>query len=248
MNISDELLMAYADDELDPAARAELKSAIDADPALAERVSRHRALRARVEAAFTAQLSEDIPQRLLQAARGQSAARSESGVADLAQARAARRAAPRRRLPMVFGIAASLLAALGLGYFVWQSQTPFGKDAGGLVARGALASALTQQLAADPPAGPRVQIGLSYLAKSGEYCRTFALAGSQAAAGIACHQGEQWRVRLVGSASETRHTEYRTAGSPLNTALLDAVQADIAGEPLDSAAEQSARAAGWKEH
>src|SRR5256885_438663 len=45
MNFSDETLMTYADGELDAASRAVLEAAMAADPQLAQRVARHRALR-----------------------------------------------------------------------------------------------------------------------------------------------------------------------------------------------------------
>ena len=52
MKYDDETLMAFADGELDEARRAEIAAALDQDPSLAQRVERHRALRARVVDAF----------------------------------------------------------------------------------------------------------------------------------------------------------------------------------------------------
>ena len=45
MTIEPELLMAYADDALDPLTAKRVERAIAADPALAEEVARHRRLR-----------------------------------------------------------------------------------------------------------------------------------------------------------------------------------------------------------
>ena len=45
MTISDEMLMAYADGELDATAREAVESAMREDPQIVERVARHSALR-----------------------------------------------------------------------------------------------------------------------------------------------------------------------------------------------------------
>jgi anti-sigma factor RsiW len=60
MTIPDETLMAYADGELDPAARAAVESAMREDPQLEKRVAQHRALRQRVRAAYSTELSWQI--------------------------------------------------------------------------------------------------------------------------------------------------------------------------------------------
>ena len=69
MTISDEILMAYADGELDAAAREAVESAMREDPQIEKRVAAHRALRRRVQAAYSGELSEGVPERLLRAAR-----------------------------------------------------------------------------------------------------------------------------------------------------------------------------------
>src|SRR4030081_1455656 len=88
MTISDEPLMAYADGELDAAARAAVESAMREDPQIEKRVAAHRTLRRKVQAAYSTELSEGIPERLLTAARGATATQ-ESKVVNLQDARAA---------------------------------------------------------------------------------------------------------------------------------------------------------------
>ncbi|WP_460826233.1 anti-sigma factor family protein, partial [Massilia terrae] len=61
MNISDDVLMAYADGELEAPQRAEVEQAMRADPKVAAAVERHRALRADVFAAFAGVLDEPVP-------------------------------------------------------------------------------------------------------------------------------------------------------------------------------------------
>jgi anti-sigma factor RsiW len=181
MTISDETLMAYADGELDAAARATVESAMRDDPQIEKRVAAHRALRLKVQAAYSAELSEGIPERLLTAARGASTQRSK--VVNLQDARAAmeRSKSHARPLPAQWRtagtIAASVIAGVGLGFFMWgDAGSPLMQGAGGaLVARGQLAKALSNQLAADQAPNSAVHIGVSFQAKSGDYCRTFAL-------------------------------------------------------------------------
>ena len=92
MTISDDTLMAYADGELDAAAAAEVEQALRQDPALAERVRAQRALRARLQATFGAELAEPVPERLQRALVAPPAT-----VVDLAAKRAQREQGARRR-------------------------------------------------------------------------------------------------------------------------------------------------------
>jgi anti-sigma factor RsiW len=64
MRFSDEMLMAYADGELDLVARAEIEAAMAVDPEIARSVERHRALRGRVQAAYQGVLDEPVPAQL----------------------------------------------------------------------------------------------------------------------------------------------------------------------------------------
>ena len=69
MSITDEMLMAYVDGELGEAQRTAVDSAVAADPALFERLERHRRLRARMGGAFSGVLTEPPPERLADAAK-----------------------------------------------------------------------------------------------------------------------------------------------------------------------------------
>jgi hypothetical protein len=255
MTISDETLMAYADGELDAAEKAAVESAMREDPQIEKRLAQHRALRERVQTAYSAELSEAVPERLLTAARG--AARTQgSKVVSLEEARAAmKRNASRARPPRpqwrtAGTIAASVIVGVTLGFFMWgRTDSPLVRSAGGaLVARGQLARALSEQLAAEQTRTSAVQIGLSFLAKSGDYCRTFAFSGAVSPSGLACRHGEEWQVQSLGQgpARAAGDPEYRTAGSAMSASILKVVEGQIAGEPLDQAAERAARQRGWK--
>ncbi len=254
MTISDETLMAYADGELDAAARAAVESAMQNDPQIAKRVAQHRALRFKVQAAYSAELSEAVPERLLMAARG-NASRQGGNVVNLQEARAAMersapRAGPRRPSWQSAGaLAASLVVGVAVGFFMWgRSQSPLVLGPGGaLVARGPLAQALSNQLASEQSPSSAVRVEVSFLAKSGEYCRTFLLSGEASPSGLACRHGDEWQVQtLAGGPAAAGDSEYRTAGSGLPASILKSVEGQIAGEPLDQAGEETARARGWK--
>jgi hypothetical protein len=243
--------MAYADGELDAAARAAVESAMREDPQIEMRVAAHRTLRRQVQAAYSAELSEDVPERLLRAAAGT----PEDKVVNLQDARTAMHRSlthtpPRPRSGRTaFTIAASLIAGVGLGFFMWgQTQSPLVRNAAGaLVARGQLAKALSDQLAAEQSGSSAVLIGLSFRAKSGDYCRTFALSGAVSPSGLACRRGSEWQVQaLTQEPGAAADTGYRTAGSPMPEEILKAVEGRIAGEPLDQAGERTARERGWK--
>lgn len=255
MNISDETLMAYVDGELDQAAREEVELVLRADPQMQVRVARHRALLQQVQAAYAAELTEQVPEHLLAAATGAARPR-EAKVVSLNDARAAieysASSVPRYRptWQIAGAIAASIIVGTGLGYLMWgRTLSPLALSAGGeLVARGQLARSLSQQVAAEQSRASAVQIGVSFLAKSGEYCRTFALSGAASPSGLACRHGGEWQVQVLSQlpgADQADATEYRTAGSAMSAPILKAVEAEISGEPLDQAAESEARLRGW---
>jgi hypothetical protein len=253
MTISDETLMAFADGELDGPARAAVELALRADPQLEKRVAEHRALRRRIQLAYSAELSEPVPERLL-AAASRTPKMSSANVVNFQDARdaMARSAAGARPLKSWWrpagSIAASLIIGFGLGYGIWHQSSPFSRSAGGaLVANAQLAEALSRQLAADQSPASAVQIGISFLARSGDYCRTFSLSGTVSPAGVACHHGREWQIQTLtqsGAAGDAR-APFRTAASGMSPAILKAVEEQIAGEPLDQAAESAARRKDW---
>ncbi|MTV40136.1 anti-sigma factor family protein [Duganella radicis] len=241
MKFSDETLMAYADGELDEAGRAEIERALETDPALAERVAQHQALRSDVFAAFAPILDEPLPPALMATAL-------PGKVADLSAARAARveKTAPRRWSWPEWG---AIAATLAVGVLVGGTLGGNGGDAalavaqgadGKLVAQGQLATALSRQLAASDGA---VRIGVSFAARDGALCRSFVTHGT---AGLACRSGNAWQVPVMAEAASAAAGDYRQAGSAMPSAVLDAIDARIAGPALDAKGEQEALQRGWQ--
>src|SRR5579883_2853506 len=70
---ADERLIAYLDGELDGAERREVEAWLAGDPAMRERMAELAATAALVRLAFDDVMREPIPERLLAAARGETA-------------------------------------------------------------------------------------------------------------------------------------------------------------------------------
>jgi hypothetical protein len=150
-----------------------------------------------------------------------------------------------RGVPAWIGLAACLVAGLVIGRMAAPPPVTLnGGDDPAPIAAGPLAQALNS-LCAGQAAGP-VLVKLSFKTASGVYCRTFQASGRSPIAGVACRDPDAWRVRAVSPASPGPAGDYRMAGSETPAAVLAAVDAMIAGAPLDAAGETKARAAGWK--
>lgn len=224
--IDPEMLMAYADGELDPLRAKRVEKAIAKHPALAAKVEAHRALRATLSAHFDPVTDQPVPDRL----------RALLDVPAIPVA-----APPRRWLSAssVAAMAATLVLGLAIGGSLDLNPPPVGERGGALVAQSGLADALETQLASAQPADAETRIGLTFRDKAGAVCRSFE---GEAMSGIACRAGDGWQVRqLMGSAAQ--RTDYRQAGSP---EILMAAETMMADSPLDADAERAARDGGWK--
>ncbi|TAN53861.1 MAG: hypothetical protein EPN19_08665 [Betaproteobacteria bacterium] len=246
MKYSDDDLMAYVDGELDAESAAAIAAALALDAALADRVARQRELRRAVHAAFEPVLAEPMPQRLIASARG----------VPVAPVRA------RRWSGFEWGaMTASLAIGAVLGaVFLYQAQdlaprigpaADWVADETGLRARGALALALTQQLAATQAPDAPVKVGSSFVATTGEYCRSFTFAPSAATArlgGLACRRSGAWRLLAVAEADRPGGApeRYRQAGAAVPAPVLRAIEDRIQGNALDADAERAARQRGWE--
>lgn len=226
MSITDEMLMAYVDGELPEAQRIAVDSAVAADPALFEKLERHRRLRARMGGAFAGILTEPVPERLVAAAK-------PSNVVPFP--------ARHRAVPAWAAMAACVAVGLVAGLSVPRlgPAPTIGSD---LRAHGQLATALDKQLASAPAHGAAVRVGLTFRSADG-YCRTFT---EKTVAGLACREGGGWKVRMAVAQAAGPTSDYRTAASETPPQVLEAAQNLMVGEPLDAQAEAAAQAKGWR--
>jgi hypothetical protein len=237
MKFSPEVLMAYADGELDAETRRAIEAEMAVDPQLAQEIERQRALRVEVGDAFAGVLDEPVPDRLLRAAR-KTGAKAEQ---------------PRRQWswPEWTSIAASLLiGVLGGRALLHQPDRGSGLIVAGVdgrvIAGGALAQALSEQLSSQDGSG--VDIGLSFRAKSGEYCRTFGARASNPVVGFACRDAEVWRIDMLSSAPRAESGgDYRMASTQLPPPIVQAIAERMQGEALDADEEAVARQHRWRD-
>ena len=237
MTFPDEVLMAYADGELDAGTRAAVDAAMATDPEIARRIAQHKALRSRFHSAFNKVLEEPVPARLRP---------RNDNVVPLRH-----RQTHRSIWPQWAAIAASLIVGLIVGRLMLVRPVdsgPIATRGGQLLASGALAAALTDQLASARTAADPVRIGVSFRSKSGQYCRTFALASPAAIAGVACRAADGWQVGALARTQPPSGDSglYRQAASAMPPAVLATVNGQIVGEPLDAHAEAAARGRHWQ--
>jgi hypothetical protein len=233
MKFSQETLMAYADGELDAETRRAIEAEMAVDPQVAQEVEKHRALRVDVGQAFAGVLTEQVPARLLRTATKA-------------------KAMPRRQWswPEWTSIAASLLIGVFGGYLMLRPDRVSGIIASGadghVIASGALAQALSEQLSSDD--GSAVDIGLSFRTKSGEYCRTFATHAEAQVVGFACRAADVWRIDMLSTPPDAESAgDYRMASTQLPAPIVQAIADRMQGEALDADEEAIARQHSWRD-
>jgi anti-sigma factor RsiW len=231
--VTDEMLMALADGELDPETAAAVMRSVEADPLLRARLEDFRRTRALAKEAFGDVLSEEMPARLVDTVRRQRRPpRSWSFGGGLWG-------------PLTGALAASVagfvLAALILG----QPGTPL--------------MAGDPQLAAALDAAPSgtvqpwhgtgtVRLSATYLASDG-VCRSFTASSDGAAwRGVACRRpdvSDAWQVEVAVSDRAASADAFIPA-SDRATRIIDAFL-DVAGadQALDAAAEAQLMQNGW---
>ena len=243
--IDDETLGAYVDGELDASARATVERAIAGDPELARRVAAQRTLRERLHTAYEPVLDESVPAHLLAAARGEA---STSNVAAPSASQTPRRWQPAGWIALAASVVLGILLVPRMLTSPGSSSL-FASNDGKQVARGELATQLASGLTSAPSqTSNAVRLGLSYRAKSGEYCRTFEIGnGSAGHAGVACHEASgSWRIDALERVDHEQTGPMRQASSTaLPESLRRIVEASIDGDPLDAEAEAAAAKAGW---
>ena len=158
-DLSDEMLMAFADDALDPAERAVVEAAIEKRPDYQVKVAKFRATRKPVQQAINDQVKLDRFAPLVARIRGDERRTMATGdmgarIFTLPGARVRKvSTTPRTHWPMAIAASLALLMGGGLGWFtrgVATSALPASPafvafSAGDLVAEGALARVLESE-------------------------------------------------------------------------------------------------------
>lgn len=224
MQIDDETLMALADGELDPARAADVRMAVEADPALQQRLHRFEETRRLLAGLRTAPAQEDTL-----AARIRAAANQPDTVDTPSPAVAAPANLNRRPL-----LAAASAAALALGLGWWWLHQPEGN----LTATETAALDMLPSGEAQPfdDSGDLVMIA-SFLTADGGFCREYEVVQPETVRVVlACEEEGGWQQRFA-STTDTGDESYRPAsGADTIDDALEAIGATGVMTPEEEAA------------
>ncbi len=243
IGFSDDQLSAYLDGEADAVTAEGIDRALEANQALAERLETLRLHDRWVRDGIDESLGP-VPSRLSDLLERGSPPSNVLGFR------------PRPLAPMIaFRRMAPWAAALIVGVFAGvtfqatRSQTLIVDSASGPVAGRSLAAALSTARAGAPLKldAATVRIFLSFEARGGGLCRQFgATFQNVEATGVACRQGQAWRIDGWTTGGAPQSDGYRTAAGPDDP--VSAAELNRIGviDLLDGAAETAAINAGWK--
>ncbi len=241
-DLTDEMLMAYVDGELDPETVGRIEAGLTDDPVLAKRIEVFSRTRDILADAARARPTEPVPAPIMAKALSTiEAARGRVAAENIVPFRKKQQAPSSRFIPMA--VAASLALVVGLAAGLGLS----GRGATG-VTFASLAPDVAVALSSEA-SGERMDVGggqfvaiASFQNAEGEICREFEFdaADLSTIVSVACHDGRAWTPRFAVLTSADSGG-YAPASS-LET--LDAYLAAIgAGEPLTPDQEAQALAA-----
>ena len=230
--VTDEMLMALADDELDTETAADVMRSVDADPGLQARLADFRRTRALAKEAFADVLSEQMPARLDDAARRQRRRLPKWALAGVAWR------------PLAGALAASVASFLVAALILGQGGVPLMPGDRELAAIfEASPSGVAQPWRGT---GGTVRPIATYLVTDG-MCRSFAAnTDGEAWRGVACRRQDVWRVEIAVSDRAPTDGGVFVPASDRATQAIDAFL-DVAGadQALDPSAEARLIRDGW---
>jgi hypothetical protein len=241
MTITDDMLSAYLDGELSPADAAMVKAAVEADPALAQRLKSLKAATRRFTAVVRGIDAEPMPASV--------EALLNAKTDNVVQFRRPKRETPKWAVPaaMAASLVAIVVATGNLG------RMP-GLDAGDLiVAAGPVDphSDLHRALEKTPSAtdfavrGGSVRPVATFRVADGALCREFvALSDAHAARAVACRGDRQWTVKIAAEEAAAGGG-YQPASGPAS-AINAFVNSAIAGDALGPDEESALIKGGWR--
>jgi hypothetical protein len=248
LDLTDELLVAYVDDELDTQQRSMVSSILDRNPALSRRADEMRLARDLLREAFPLQPDAAVPARIDSAA-------TQLAVA-CTRPRSSRRASGFRYRRSHAIAAGLLLCTAAASYLLLR---PASDERRPMVTalteirpenplHGVLESTASAQLVKIPGEDAAVRAVLTFRAKDGRFCREFEiLADSGSSTGIACRQEGHWRTEVLASgvAVPADGNYYTPAGGSDEAAVAEVFEGLVQGEPLSIDEETRVLAAGW---
>lgn len=239
----DETLMRRVDGELSVGTGAEIDAAAATDPVLAGRLAALRALRRLTHEALP--LAPDPRDRDLARLIAAGTPMRRSTAAGLFERMQS--AFQPRHAPLWAGLAAAcFVAGLSIGWLGRDSggDNGFTVDRHGVLADADLVKVLDTRLTADGADATGRAVGLTFRDTDNRWCRTFQ-AGQAGVAGLACREDDHWTLQALAP-FHAPAGDLRTAAADIPAPVLAAVDAALAGDTLDAAAETRARDGGWR--
>jgi anti-sigma factor RsiW len=270
--LNDEVLMAYADGQLDPAEKSRVEDLLAHDPALRERLSIFTEAGKGLSLLFEDHLRAPLPARLKPFA----SPLKERWRIIPAAAESLRSAAMLARLQhllkpensafrFAFASGIALIACVGLGVSLLRDTDTKGGtfskfvqiSQDRLVARGLLRQLLEtspsgrpMQVSAEDSDKTRLKVKLTFKNQTNDYCREFVIRNEarEGYAGIACRKDGQWRIAMQAAMMPQPNSGgIAPAGtSKAHQAVEAAVLAMINGNSLGKDEEAAALGAGWE--
>jgi hypothetical protein len=230
MKVTDQMLMALADGELERDIALDVRRAVEADPVLGARLAEFELTRKLAKRAFEDVLDEPTPLRLV-AALGKEPRHPKRAV--------------RTWLPVGAAVAASA-AAFVLGMVLTSTMD---RQPGSLPDARELASLLQSV-----PSGETRSLGQAHFEATGSFevpdgvCRGFQLSGGASSAwqGVACKHGESWDVEMLVADRPAADQSYSPASDRASESVAAFLDALGAGAPLEPEAERQLLQDDWR--
>ena len=265
--LNEEMLMAFADGELDPQVMAQVRAALADDPAARERVRLYRRTTQLLRQAYDAPMHEPVPKPLLDAVNPRTNATGSGEVVELATPKTPARGWSVRRMALPLAASLALVIGTAVGYRLQPAPVDTFAGGDGFTGRIALESPLHRLLetkisgeplewAADEGSRVRALAQLTFKSADGQYCRQYrvSVAGPSragATAGIACRSSESgWRNEIVvnvpADAGAPPGDSYVAAGGRGVEALDRFIEPIMADPALGADEETRAIDLGWR--
>jgi hypothetical protein len=250
IELTDELLVAYVDDELNVDQRAMVSGVLDRNPALCRRADEMRLARDLLREAFPLQQGAILPARIETAVKHLAAATKRYS--------SQTRATSGFRLQWPHAMAAGLLLciAAGASYFFLRGMSESTDDEATALTQidlknplhGVLESSASAELIEVPEENAAMRAVLTFRAKDGRFCREFEiLADAGGSTGIACRENGRWRAEVLVKAAAIlpNDTHYVPAAGSDDPAVAEVFERLVQGEPLGAVQEAHLLAGGW---
>ncbi|SJM34184.1 anti-sigma factor family protein [Mesorhizobium delmotii] len=246
---SDEILMRFADGELDPDTVARIEQAMEIDDRLVTRIAMFIETRAQAQAALKPLLDEPVPEKLVAAVEQMIEAKraGEKTEASVLPFGGGRIVGPPSRSQWRLPIAASLAAAVVGGLAGYWAAGTNERTQGGLWVAGVIRPALAQALAT-VESGKEIRLaGISdrfraiatFRNDAQDLCREFEVDSQDRSTvvSVACRSGDEWRVSFAVVAPGDAGGYAPASSTEAIDAYLSAIEA---GAPMSAEEEVQA--------